>query len=158
MRDASYWIEHLNLQSHPEGGWFAETYRAEEAFETPRGERSASTAIYFLLKAGEVSKFHRIASDELWHFYAGSPLRIHVLDESGYRTLELGSNPTEGQSFQAVVEKGTWFGAELLTDDEFALVGCTVSPGLDFSDLEMGEREVLLDGWQEHRALIERLS
>ena len=158
MMDASFWIDHLNLQPHPEGGWFAETYRAEEAFATDRGERSACTAIYFLLKAGEVSKFHRIASDELWHFHAGSPLRIHVLDASGHRTLALGSNPTEGQSFQAVVGGGTWFGAEVSSDEGFALVGCTVSPGFDFSDFEMAEREVLLDGWQEHRGLIERLS
>ncbi len=156
--NASFWIEHLKLQPHPEGGWFAETYRADDVFATQRGERSACTAIYFLLKAGDVSKFHRIASDELWHFYAGAPIRIHVLDGSGYRNLDLGSHPTEEQSFQALVEQGSWFGAELLTDDEFALVGCTVSPGFDFSDFEMGEREVLLDGWPEQRTLIERLS
>lgn len=158
MGNASYWIEHLKLQPHPEGGWFGETYRATEAFETQRGQRNACTAIYFLLKAGEVSKFHRIASDELWHFYAGTPLRIHVLDQSGHRTLDLGPNHQDGQSFQAMVPQGTWFGAELLTDGGFALVGCTVSPGFDFSDFEMAERATLLDGWSNQGKLIERLS
>ena len=139
MGNASYWIEHLKLQPHPEGGWFAETYRATEAFETQRGQRNACTAIYFLLKAGEVSKFH-------------------VLDQSGHRTLDLGPNHQDGQSFQAMVPQGTWFAAELLTDGGFALVGCTVSPGFDFSDFEMAKSETLLDGWSNQETLIERLS
>ena len=158
MHDAAYWIDHLNLQSHPEGGWFAETYRCGEVVSTGRGERNACTAIYFLLKGEDVSKFHRIKSDELWHFYQGSSLRIHILDKGGHRSVDLGPDPAEGQCFQALVPKDAWFGAELLSGDGFALVGCTVSPGFDFSDFEMAERGRLQKEWAQEKILIERLT
>lgn len=145
---AQDWIEKLQLAKHPEGGYYRETYRAMSEVATPAGKRSASTAIYFLLPAGEVSRLHRIKSDEVWHFYAGSALTVHVLGEA---SVELSiANP------QAVVRAGKWFGATVAR--EYALVGCTVAPGFDFQDFEMGDRATLLRQFPQHRQVIERLT
>jgi len=132
-------IDRYGLQPHPEGGWFAETYRAGAMVDTPNGLRAASTAILFLLAAGNNSHLHRIASDEVWHFYEGGPLLIHELREGEVQIIRLSrDNP------QHVVPAGTWFGARPAPGTEFALVGCTVAPGFDFADFELAEREALL--------------
>src|SRR5438552_9465582 len=113
-KDARYWIEKLRLEPHPEGGYFRQTYRSEmviarEALPGFRGERAASTAIYFLLEGKNFSAFHRLRSDEVWHFYAGSALVVHVIDSSGqYSSVLLGSDTETGQVFQAVVRVGCW--------------------------------------------------
>lgn len=157
-------IEQLGLARHPEGGWFRETYRASE--EVPAqalparfgGGRAFSTAIYFLLEAGDISALHRIRSDEVWHFYAGSALNVHcILPDGAHQVLRLGANPAAGERFQAVAPAGCWFGAELV-DGGFALVGCTVAPGFDFADFEMGEARQLADRYPQHAALIARLT
>jgi predicted cupin superfamily sugar epimerase len=165
MQDAQYWIDTLKLERHPEGGYFRETYRSHLGISRsalPKsfgGDRSVSTAIYFLLQAQDFSAFHRIASDEMWHFYAGGPLSVHVIDASGTSSaLRLGPNPERGEVFQAVVPAGCWFGSCLAEQDAFALVGCTVAPGFDFSDFEMGERSSLLAAYPQHGALIQRLT
>ena len=122
------------------------------------GARRASTAIYFLLEAGDFSAFHRLRSDEVWHFYAGSPLIVHVIEPAGeYSSICLGSDADDGEVFQCVVRAGCWFGSELVDGGSYALVGCTVAPGFDFEDFEMAER---LGWWSypEHRALIARLT
>ena len=148
MKTAQDWIESLRLTKHPEGGYYRETYRSQATV----GERAVSTAIYFLLPAGEVSALHRIKSDELWHFYAGNPLAIHVIATDGrYSAIVLSAdNP------QAVVPAGNWFGATVETG--YALVGCTVAPGFDFRDFEMAERTALLAAYPHHRQVIERLT
>lgn len=157
-------IEQLALARHPEGGWFRETYRASEQMAAQAlparfgGDRSFSTAIYFLLEAGDISALHRIRSDEVWHFYAGSALDVHcIAPEGAHQVLRLGANPAAGQQFQAVVPAGCWFGAEL-AGDGFALVGCTVAPGFDFADFEMGEAQPLAVRYPQHAALIKRLT
>lgn len=148
MTTAQTLIDTLGLTPHPEGGAFAETYRAPYTLRadagTPpmAGPRAASTAIYFMLQKGEVSRLHRIASDEVWHFYAGHGLRVFVLDEAGPRTLALGLNLAAGERPQAVVPAGAWFGAMLAPDAPdggYALVGCTVAPGFDFADFELAD-------------------
>jgi predicted cupin superfamily sugar epimerase len=139
------WIEKLQLVKHPEGGYYRETYRCGQQF----GARACSTAIYFLLPAGEFSALHRINSDELWHFYAGNELTIHILEPRA--TLTIGSG-----NFQAVVPAGCWFGATV--ERGYALVGCTVSPGFDFRDFELADRAALLRQYPQHRPLIERLT
>jgi hypothetical protein len=145
--EAQHWIDRLHLQPHPEGGFFRETYRA------------ASTAIYFLLAGDQFSAFHRIRSDELWHFYAGSGLVVHVIEPGGsYRQLLLGSNADQGEQFQAVVPAGCWFGSSLRQPETYALVGCTVAPGFDFADFEMANREALAAQYPRHRTIIERLT
>jgi uncharacterized protein len=161
---AGYLIEYLELVHHPEGGWFRESYRSQEQVQTDAlpqrfgGERSFGTAIYFLLESGDISALHRIKSDEIWHFYAGVPLLIHLIfPDGGYQMVQLGADLTAGQQFQAVVPAGCWFGAEL-SGEGFALVGCTVAPGFDFTDFELARRTELQDVYPEHATLITRLT
>jgi len=160
-----YWIEKLRLAPHPEGGFFRQTYRSEVVIARealPKGfagARAVSTAIYFLLEGKNFSAFHRLRSDEVWHFYAGEPLLVHVIDAEGeYSQLRLGSDPDAGQVFQAVVRAGCWFASHVAGWNSFALVGCTVAPGFDFADFEMGKRAELTARYPQHRELIERLT
>jgi predicted cupin superfamily sugar epimerase len=163
--DARYWIDRLQLIPHPEGGYYRQTYRAEltleEAALPPEfgGSRSLATAIYFLLKGTDFSAFHRLRSDEMWHFYAGGPLVVHVIGEDGQHSeILLGSDAESGQVFQAVVEAGCWFGSRVRDPGAFALVGCTVSPGFDFADFELAKRDELVRLYPQHRQLIEGLT
>ncbi|MDQ6966213.1 MAG: cupin domain-containing protein [Mariprofundaceae bacterium] len=163
MQSAADWIRKLDLQAHPEGGFYRETYRAESCFEGaaqddfPAG-RHHSTAIYFLLEHGNFSAFHRIRSDELWHFYAGDGLLIHVISPDGnYRCLQLGTNTEAGQLPQAVVPADCWFASEVVERGSFALVGCTVSPGFDFADFELGSRKELISLFPQYQPLLRRM-
>ena len=164
MMEADYFIQHLQLQPHPEGGFYKETYRstgvipAQSLFTGFTGDRNYSTAIYFLLEQGDFSAFHRIKSDECWHFYAGETLLVHVIDLKGkYRCICLGKNIHEGDVYQAVVPAGAWFASEPAPGSTFTLVGCTVSPGFDFADFEMANALTLAGQFPRHRALIQRL-
>jgi len=165
MKESAYWIEKLGLVRHPEGGWYRETYRAAEAIPAaglPKrfgGARAFSTAIYFLLESGQISALHRIKSDELWFFHAGCPLSIgRIIADGQPHTARLGSRPERGESFQVVVPAGNWFGAFPLEADSYSLVSCTVAPGFDFSDFEMGDREELLRLFPGCRSMIEQLA
>jgi predicted cupin superfamily sugar epimerase len=158
-------ISLLGLTQHPEGGWFRETYRAAETLPAAAlpdrfgGDRSFSTAIYFLLAKGDTSAFHRIKSDELWHFHAGTTLTIHIFSPAGeYHSCRLGSELAAGDSFQVIVPARCWFGAEVTGAGEFTLTGCTVAPGFDFADFEMAERQSLLAQFPAHGELIRRLT
>jgi predicted cupin superfamily sugar epimerase len=158
-------IRSLGLVRHPEGGWYRETYRSGEtapAASLPErfgGSRSFGTAIYFLLDKGDVSALHRIKSDELWHFYAGATLTVHLLTPQGeHGTIRLGRDLEAGEAYQAVVPAGCWFGAEVSGAGDYSLVGCTVAPGFDFADFELGSRESLLKQFPGHADLIQRLS
>lgn len=158
-------IKRLDLVRHPEGGWYRETYRATDTIpaaalpERFTGDRSFCTAIYFLLEKGDVSTFHRINSDELWHFHAGASLTIHMLSPEGeHQALRLGADLAVGASYQAVVPAGCWFGAEVSGDGEYALVSCTVAPGFDFADFEMAGSENLMRQFPRHGDLIRRLT
>ncbi|MFM1846762.1 MAG: hypothetical protein RL417_236 [Pseudomonadota bacterium] len=159
---AKAWIDRLNLQPHPEGGFFRETYRATEDFAASalpprfRGTRSHSTAIYYLLEAGNFSAFHRIHSDEVWHFYAGGPLEIHVVSGGTYSKIDLGLDAERGFLPQAVVPHGAWFAACPHSGTEFSLVGCTVSPGFDFADFELGTVDGVLGALPERQAALAR--
>ena len=128
----------LGLSPHPEGGFYRETFRAPAA----DGERSASTAIYYLLRAGEVSAWHRVDADEVWHFYAGSPLELFLSVDGRERSaIRLGPDLTAGERPQAVVPAGVWQAARPLGG--WVLVGCTVAPGFEFSSFEMASA-----GWE----------
>jgi predicted cupin superfamily sugar epimerase len=128
-----YYISHLDLVPHPEGGYYRETYRSDGTFpaasnEFPSG-RNFSTAIYYLLEQGDVSRFHKINSDECWHHYAGDTLLIHIIHPGGeYQCIHLGKHPANGEVFQFVVPAHSWFASEPSAQSEFVLVGCTVSP------------------------------
>jgi predicted cupin superfamily sugar epimerase len=161
---ADYFIDHLQLQPHPEGGFFKETYRSAGFISqaclpnTFTGPRHYSTAIYFLLRQNDFSAFHRIASDECWHFYEGGSLLIHVIDEKGnYSRTQLGRKIHENELLQFVVPAQCWFASEPLPGTEFSLVGCTVAPGFDFADFEMADAKTLSEKYPQHRNLIQRL-
>jgi len=157
MPDAREWIERLGLQPHPEGGYFRETYRSP--VRVGGGDaRAVCTAIYYLLTGEDISALHRIRSDEMWHFYDGAPLRLHLLDADGPRSLVLGRDVSAGQVPQALVPAGVWFGATVEDPVSFSLVGCTVAPGFEFEDFEVADRAVLLAAHPRHRDLIERLT
>jgi uncharacterized protein len=164
MEAAQQWIDRLNLQPHPEGGWYRQTYRAplmlpQAALPGFTGDRAASTAIYFLLEGDQFSAFHRLRSDEVWHFYAGSGLVVHVIESGGgYRELLLGSDVQSGEQFQAIVPAGCWFGSSLRQPNTYALVGCTVVPGFDFADFEIAKRDELAACYPQHRNIIQRLT
>ena len=166
MKPATYWVEQYNLLPHPEGGYFAETYRSTEHIhkdalpERFTADRSFSTGIYFLLETNDFSAFHRIKSDEMWHFYAGEALDIFVIypETGNLEIIKLGPNPDNGETFQAVVPAGTWFGSRPATGSNYSLVGCTVAPGFDFADFEMAERELLTDLFPQHEKMIRELT
>lgn len=158
-------ISALELARHPEGGWFRESYRSGKtvpAAALPEGfpgPRAFCTSIYFLLERGDISALHRIRSDELWHFHAGATLTVHAITPCGERLqMPLGSDLASGSSFQAMVPAGCWFGAEVTGIGDYSLVGCTVSPGFDFEDFDMGNAEVLLRQYPQHADVIRRLA
>ena len=157
-------IERLELAPHPEGGWYRETYRSGETItadalpERFGSDRSFCTAIYFLLGKNDVSALHCIKSDEMWHFYAGAPLTVHLISASGeYRTITLGPDLAGCETYQAVVPAGCWFGAEVTGSGDYSLVGCTVAPGFDFADFEMANLDDLLKQFPGHADIILRL-
>ena len=162
---AQDWVEKLEMKEHPEGGFYKETYRSEGGISREAlpskfgGDRSFSTGIYFLLDGENFSALHRLKQDEMWHFYAGTTLLVHMIDDSGrHSTIKLGSNIDEGEVFQAVVPGGSYFGSEVADKSSYALVGCTVSPGFDFQDFEMPAEKELLALFPQHADIIGRLT
>jgi uncharacterized protein len=164
-KDMAYWIEHLQLSRHPEGGYFRRTYQASEVMGKAhlpgrfQGARVFSTAIYYLLPGGEVSRFHRLKADELWHFHWGSALTLYIIERAGALVEKLlGAAPERGEAFQAVIPAGDWFGAVVEDPASFSLVGCTVAPGFEYQDFELADRQALLATYPQHRWIIERLA
>jgi hypothetical protein len=165
MTRAQTWIDGLQLRRHPEGGWYRETYRSHELIARDSlpsrfgGDRSFSTAIYFLLEGDDFSALHRIKQDEAWHFYDGGTLTLHVLDLAGnYATVKVGRNLNAEEVPQTVVPAGCLFAATVEDPGSYALCGCTVAPGFDFADFEMPSREDLCRQFPQHRLIIERLT
>ncbi len=131
--DADYYITQLDLSPHPEGGHYKSSFSSTQQIDVSGNERKLFTSIYFLLKSGEISHFHRLKSDEVWYYHAGSPLIVHVIDDNGYYyELKLGLDFENGEVPQAVVPKNSIFGSSIVEDETFSLVGCMVSPGFDF--------------------------
>lgn len=164
MKDPKYWIEKLGMLDHPEGGFYKETYRSNELIQSGlperfKGDRHFSTSIYYLLEGEQFSRFHKIKSDEMWHFYDGSGLNIYEISIDGKLTVhKLGLNIEEGESPQVLIRAGNWFGAKVNKPDSFCLAGCTVSPGFHFDDFELAEKEALLKEFPEHKDIIEQLT
>lgn len=136
MLTADEIISLLNLEPHPEGGYYRETFRDPREVDG----RSVGTAIYFLLKEGEGSHWHAVDAAELWHFYEGAPLELEIAQDTVRRKVTLGNDIKAGQRPQAVVPTGAWQAAR--TTGAWSLVGCTVAPGFDFAGFEMAPR-----GW-----------
>jgi uncharacterized protein len=163
--EAALIIEQLQLLPHPEGGWYREVYRSDETIqpgslpERYTSARCFSTSIYFLLEKADFSAFHSISSDETWHFYKGSPVIIYCISPSGLFTqVVLGNNLDQGQVLQYTIIRNCWFAARNQDDSSFSLVGCTVSPGFDFLDFELGRRQTLIKLFPQNSALISTLT
>jgi predicted cupin superfamily sugar epimerase len=164
---AAEWKRELELEPHPEGGAYRETYRSDVAFgeealpDAFDGERNAAAHIYFLLEAGTFSALHRIRQDELWHVYDGGPATLHVIEPEGrYHTETLGRNVAAGHRLHTVVPAGCWFGVTVEAGDGpgHFLAGCTTAPAFDFADFELADREALTQQFPQHEAVIRKLT
>ena len=157
-------VNNFNMLPHPEGGYYKEVYRSGEIIPVTvlparfKGDRVFATGIYFLLLQNNFSAFHRILSDEGWHFYAGGSLLVHVIHPDGvYEIIRLGNDFSRGEVFQAMVPAGSWFASECAPGVDFSFVGCTVSPGFDFADFELAFEAELTKQYPQHTAVITRL-
>ncbi|MFD2568168.1 cupin domain-containing protein [Pseudotenacibaculum haliotis] len=158
-------IEKLELQEHPEGGYFKETYRSTGEIPTTvlgekyQGNRNYSTCIYFLLTSEKFSAFHKINQDEIWHFYKGTPLKLHIISKEGeYSYHMIGNDLQNGEVPQYVVNGGDWFAAEVIDANAYSLVGCTVAPGFDFADFVLPERKELTELFPQYKKIISKLT
>lgn len=159
------WISKLNLKPHPEGGFYSEVYRSDDILlstaidDSYAGSRSVSTSIYFLLTENQFSAFHKIKSDELWHFYDGTTIKLYLISEDGKLEIKkLGININENEVPQITIPKNIWFAAEPIDKESCSLVGCTVAPGFEFEDFDLGERKDLLRKFPQHKNLIIRFT
>lgn len=155
---AENWIRKLRLQKHPEGGYYIETYRSTNSLEFRVDEpRVLFTEIYFMLVGCQFSSFHVMKSDEIWHFYSGSSITLHIISYHGeFNEITLGKDVDNGNVFQAVVRAGSWFAASVDDIDSYSLVGCTAVPGFDFRDWKLGDRKTLLELYPQHKLIIEK--
>jgi uncharacterized protein len=158
-------IFNLRLTPHPEGGFYRETYRSPDEIEQDdlaeefKGRRSFSTCIYFLLTSDTFSAFHKIRQDEIWHFYDGSPLRLHMINDTGIHSeVIIGKEFGKGQIPQFVIPAGTWFAAKVINENDHTLLGCTVSPGFDFKDFTLAIRNDLIKSFPQHTEIITQLT
>jgi len=154
-------IDALDLQPHPEGGFYRETYRSKEvipydALLSYPSDRNQSTAIYFLLTKGNYSAFHRVRQDELWHFHQGGTIVLHLLSPEGvHAKVCIGNDILHGEHPQFTVPGGYWFAGTIADDADHSLVSCTVAPGFDFADFELADTH-LIDLFPEHTDLIQQ--
>jgi hypothetical protein len=165
LKTADYWIDKLELLPHPEGGYYKEVYRSEEKifslglpsrYKTPR---AFSTSIYYMLKEEQVSKFHRLKSDEIWHFYYGSSLTIHLIDKTGNLIKHhLGIQMDDIHLPQVHIKRGNWFAAEVDDKSSYSLIGCTVAPGFEFSDFEIAKKDKLIKTYSDYKDVIEKFT
>ncbi len=164
MYTAEYFIKNLDMKAHPEGGFYKEIYTAEEHITANElsvnfeGSRILWTSIYFLLRDGEVSNFHRLKSDEMWYYHGGSPLTIYMISPKGELiTEQLGLNVLAGEKPQVLVPKDYIFGSAM-NNEGYALVGCMVSPGFEFRDFELFNRTDLLEKYPQYQQIIHKLT
>jgi len=162
---AQTYIDALQMEAHPEGGFFKETYRSHHLIDVTQGsggtsvQRSVSTGIYFLLEKNNFSAFHKIKSDEMWHFYAGQALEVLELNERGeLGCTRLGSDILGGEVHQHVVPANTWFASRVAAGGSFSLVGCTVAPGFDFADFCLADQALLMAAFPQHSQTIAELT
>lgn len=155
MKNAEYYIKNLEMLPHVEGGYFKESFLSEEKV---RENKNLWSSIYFLLRTGEVSNFHRLKSDELWYYHDGETLTIYMISPGGELiTKQLGINIEKGEVPQALVPKGYIFGSAM-NNDGFSLVGCMVAPAFEYEDFELFEREYLLNLYPKHKDIIIKLT
>jgi predicted cupin superfamily sugar epimerase len=152
--DVARLVKKLGLGKHPEGGYFKQTYSSGAVVnvEGYDGPRNIATAIYYLLSGNEFSAFHRIKSDEIWHHYAGGPITLYTISHDGKLSkIKVGKDVP-----QAIIRAGTWFAAALNGKRSYCLLGCTMSPGFDYRDWELGKRDNLIMMYPQYKKIIER--
>lgn len=162
---ASYWTHKLQLLKHPEGGYYREIYRSDDCILSDAlpnryfSSRCLGTCIYYLLEKNDFSAFHRLKSDELWHYLRGDTLQIYTIAGDGViREIRLGGQPDNNESFTVVIPRNTWFAARSLQQESFALIACTVMPGFEFEDFELGMRAGLSNIYPQHIDIIQQLT
>lgn len=152
-KHADDWIKQLDLTPHPEGGYFKETIRES----TDEAQRAPFSSIYFLLKTGDISHFHRIDADEVWYYHAGESLTIHMITPDGdYESVQLGPAIEEGQVLQYKVPKDTIFASSLIDREGYSLVGCMCQPAFEFNHFELFTQETLMHLYPQHKKLIQQ--
>ena len=153
--DSKTLIDSLGLSTHPEGGYYKETYRAADTINNLNGEpRNVSTAIYYMLEGNDRSHFHRIANDEMWFFHSGTALDIHCIVDGQLKTIRLGSDVSKGEVFQTIIPAYTWFAAQIVDLNSYSLLSCVVAPGFDFKDFELANRNQLISEYPNLKAII----
>ncbi|MCL5031379.1 MAG: cupin domain-containing protein [Bacteroidetes bacterium] len=162
---SKYYINNLEHFSLVEGGYFKENYRSNEFFQSEylparfTTNKNFSTSIYFLLDCDQVSAFHRLKSDEIWHYYDGSSVKIFEIEEDGnLMEFSLGKNLDEGEMFQVVIKRNSWFAAEVTDKNSYCLIGCTVSPGFDYGDFELADRTSLIKQFPQYEEIIKKFT
>jgi predicted cupin superfamily sugar epimerase len=163
MYTAEYWIQNLKLEPLLEGGFYREIFRSTTEIDLDAlpvgydGSRRLSTSIYYLLRSGDVSRFHRLRSDEQWYFHYGSSIRIIIIDQEGNKhTKFLGAKVEKAEQLQVLIPAGSIFGAEVVEDNSYCLCGCMVSPGFEWSDFSIFEKEDLIQAYPKHADLINK--
>ena len=162
-KDAAYWIKELKLKPHPEGGHYIETYKSqvyssENEVAQCKNRRQCTSLIYYLLNKEECSAFHHLQSDEIWLFHSGASLSLYLIEPSGNLLVEkLGSKVGQGENLQVFVPANTWFAAELNQKNRYSIMNCLVSPGFEWNEFELAEKEQLVREFPKHIALINRL-
>lgn len=154
-------IAKYKLLNHPEGGYYKETYRSEftTGFENFEGKRNYATGIYFLIEKNNFSAFHKIKSDEMWHFYSGNTLEVIEITPQGKLIITLiGNNIENNEVFQHTVKAGNWFASRVKNGGNYSFVGCTVWPGFDFNDFVLANRKDLQNQFPQHKSIIEELT
>lgn len=161
MQQVAQIVDALSLLAHPEGGFYKEVFRSAGRIPSAslpdyfKGDRNYATSIYFLLTSNNFSAFHKINQDETWHFYSGSPLRIHMIDAHGNYTIqELGMDLEQGLEPQFTVPAQVWFAAEVMAPNSYSLLGCQVAPGFDFADFNLAKRTELTALFPDHSQVI----
>ncbi len=154
-QNAAYWINILELQPHPEGGYYRETYKSSFEF----GGKQTATLIYYLLQNNDFSAFHRLKNDEVWLFHSGISLTIYSINESGeFKTQICGDKIDVGEELQVFIPANTWFAAEINSADGYSLVSCLVTPGFLWQDFELGNVQTLIELYPQHVNMIKRLT
>ncbi|MFP4018940.1 MAG: cupin domain-containing protein [Bacteroidales bacterium] len=150
-----HWIDRLELEEHPEGGYYRETYRKGIEFNG----RSLATNIFYLLPSDRVSKFHRLQCDEIWYYHYGSPLNFYFFtSDNEFKQYTLGLDLDRGEQLSLLVPAKTIFGAEVQNPDSFTLVSCNMSPGFHFEDFEMFEEKDLVEQFPKQKSIIRKLT
>ncbi|MEQ7218280.1 cupin domain-containing protein [Vagococcus fluvialis] len=157
MKTKEEWIKELNLEAHPEGGFYLRTEESEETITRQNKTRKLYTSIYFVLTEESPSHFHQLTADEIWYYHDGEPLTVHCIYEDGtYEAVKVGKDTQKGERLHFNVPAGTIFGSTV--EKDYSLVSCVVVPGFDFEDFKLFTKEELLKDYPEHEEIITRLT